>query len=118
MDSKSCSDGDAGSFNIDEFAPNYQLGTLEFDDCGDAVLGLTLGRKGKYLNKAPTTQPSPEDCESEAKRSSRSKFPVEDIVAGQSAFCVVSAKGNVAWILVASKASKVLGLKVIVWSRN
>lgn len=118
MAGKSCSDSDQGTLDIDELAPDYRKATLEYTDCGDAISGLGMSYEGKYMAKAGATQPEPQDCESQAKRSSQRKYPVEDMKPGQFALCVVSTKGNVAWILVSSKASGTLGLKIIVWSRG
>lgn len=118
MAGKSCSDSDRGTLDINELAPNYHQATLVYTDCGDAIYGLGISYQGKYMARAEAAQPAPQDCENQAKRSSQTKYAVEDMTAGQFALCVVSTKGNVAWILVAKNTPDVLGLKIIVWSKS
>lgn len=111
---KGCSDSDEGTLDIDELAPNYRKATLENSDCGGGF-GLSYG--GKYGAKASLTQPTPDECESQAKRGSQQHFELDSVKPGQFALCVVSDERNVAWVSVVDVDSKgALALKIIVWS--
>lgn len=110
---KGCSDSDEGTLDIDELAPGYRNSALENTGCGG---GFGLGRKGKYVARASSTQPTAPECEKQAKRGSQQHWEVEEVRPGDFALCVVSEKGNVAWVSVKDKDDKKqLFLKVIVW---
>ncbi len=89
------------------------------DEDTDLVYGecfqAELRRASAYAGLGPTTQPSPEACESAARSEPFSFLRGKDLEPGELALCVVTSEGNVAWMLLIRRDGEDLLFRTIVW---
>ncbi|SDP08047.1 hypothetical protein SAMN05421507_105183 [Lentzea jiangxiensis] len=108
-----CGELNEGKLDIDNLEPDHR--TASISTC---TLQFKLDASGgRYIAKAPLTQPTAQECATQSKRGSQTWWDRDEVKAGEFAVCVTSKKGNVAWVkVVGVDVQGRMTLQVVVWA--